>query len=108
MKKSVILLSIASLILIVLGVYLFVKDKPTVVHSKIITGIKIITITGVPNPDPGVPALQASNITLTPHTLPPPWYANLWPETLIVGIVLLIIALLLLRPPKLDRILDYI
>jgi len=33
--------------------------------------------------------------------VPPPWYANLWPETLIAGVVLLLILLLRLKPSPL-------
>ncbi|ARM76431.1 hypothetical protein [Acidianus manzaensis] len=87
MKKSIVLLSMVSVVLIVLGGYLFAIDKPTIVYPK------IITKAGVPYVNPGTPGIIIQNTThqlpyiVTPHIIPPPWYATLWPIPLAVGIV---------------------
>ncbi|AAK40839.1 hypothetical protein SULI_07700 [Saccharolobus solfataricus] len=95
MKRSIVLLSMVSIVLIVLGGYLFAIDKPTVVYPEI-KG-QIITETGVPNAYWwGYPAIivtpqeLAQLKQLAPHIVPPPWYATLWPIPLVGGIVGLI------------------
>ncbi|QXJ33200.1 hypothetical protein [Saccharolobus shibatae] len=50
------------------------------------------------------PTIFCPNINAPPNAfgifcgqeIPPPWYANLWPETLVAGVVLLLISVILL------------
>ena len=91
MRKFAIILFIVSIVLIAVSIYLFTIDKPTVHHIQIVRhpfNKSIIAWYAVP-PN-GTP-------TCAVPTIPPPWYVNLWPETLTVGIVLLLVSVLLLR-----------
>ncbi|QIW22805.1 hypothetical protein EWF20_00600 [Sulfolobus sp. S-194] len=87
MRRATILLSIVSVVLIAVGVYLFIIDRPTIIHSpKIQVAISNTSIANYGAPPEGVI-----------YIIPPPWYANLWLETLTAGIVLLLISALILR-----------
>ncbi|MBB5253539.1 hypothetical protein [Sulfurisphaera ohwakuensis] len=83
MRRATILLSIISVVLITIGVYFFMIDKPTMIHPP-----KVVFNTSIIKANYGGPPILVN---------PPPWYANLWPETLTAGIVLLLISALLLR-----------
>ncbi|BFI75801.1 hypothetical protein [Sulfurisphaera ohwakuensis] len=70
-----------SVVIIAIRVYLFMIDKPTIIHPpKIAPFNKLIINYG---------DIPAGTVLI----IPLPWYANPWPETAAVGIVLLISAL---------------
>ena len=129
MRKVVLPLITIALILLGLSFYLHSIDHVTIIRPHITTHSTTMTTT-VTNITEAVEELErALRQVSTPlvsgqylqqlqskyhqtTVIPPPWYANLWPETLTVGIVLLVVALLLLRPKfsreTLDKILEYI
>ncbi|GAA5420263.1 hypothetical protein Stok01_02226 [Sulfurisphaera tokodaii] len=89
-KKLVSVLMIATAVVFLgLSFYLHSIDHPIHINSTIHINPTNISVSQF--------QVQFSDKAIAQISqFPPPWYANLWPETLVAGIILLLISVILL------------
>ncbi|ACR41156.1 hypothetical protein [Saccharolobus islandicus] len=78
-----------------------IVDNGTLVKIFPIQSVATQSVDGIANISPPIPF--SSSLTSYYTEIPPPWYANLWPEVLAVGIVMLGIAIFGWVRPKFRR-----